>query len=181
VHSGSAFPFSTRAATLPRLQKDVGGSSPTSYLAPDAAATCDNLPSEEPSILTDPETVVINGERRPRLVWPRFDAGSVALFSGIAALVSGLGVFGVLSTFVAQRTRELGLRLALGADLAAVRRLVLSQLGWPARRRTRRRDVVGAARCPGRLGFSVQMLGDFHPFAENLGAVHCMKKYLARL
>jgi hypothetical protein len=30
------------------------------------------------------------------------------------------------------------------------------------------------------LGFQVQMLGDFHPFAENLGAVHCIKKYLAR-
>lgn len=30
------------------------------------------------------------------------------------------------------------------------------------------------------LGFRVQMLGDFHPFAENLGAVHCIKKYLGR-
>jgi hypothetical protein len=30
------------------------------------------------------------------------------------------------------------------------------------------------------LGFTVEMLGDFHPFAENLGAVHCIKKYLAR-
>ncbi|WP_368824605.1 hypothetical protein [Kocuria cellulosilytica] len=30
------------------------------------------------------------------------------------------------------------------------------------------------------LGFEVTMLGDFHPFAENLGAVHCIKKYLDR-
>lgn len=30
------------------------------------------------------------------------------------------------------------------------------------------------------LGFTVHMLSDFHPFAENLGAVHCIKKYLAR-
>jgi hypothetical protein len=30
------------------------------------------------------------------------------------------------------------------------------------------------------LGFTVRMLGDFHAFAENLGAVHCIKKYLAR-
>ena len=30
------------------------------------------------------------------------------------------------------------------------------------------------------LGFEVRMLGDFHPFAENLGAVHCIKKYLGR-
>jgi hypothetical protein len=30
------------------------------------------------------------------------------------------------------------------------------------------------------LGFEVHALGDFHPFAENLGAVHCIKKYLDR-
>jgi hypothetical protein len=30
------------------------------------------------------------------------------------------------------------------------------------------------------LGFQVQMLEDFHPFAFNLGAVHCIKKYLNR-
>jgi hypothetical protein len=30
------------------------------------------------------------------------------------------------------------------------------------------------------LGFAVTLLSDFHPFAENLGAVHCIKKYLAR-
>lgn len=30
------------------------------------------------------------------------------------------------------------------------------------------------------LGFSVHMLGDFHPFAQNLGAVHCISKYLRR-
>lgn len=30
------------------------------------------------------------------------------------------------------------------------------------------------------LGFTINLLGDFHPFAENLGAVHCIKKYLNR-
>lgn len=30
------------------------------------------------------------------------------------------------------------------------------------------------------LGFEVHRLGDFHPFAENLGALHCIKKYIAR-
>jgi hypothetical protein len=30
------------------------------------------------------------------------------------------------------------------------------------------------------LGFEAVLLGDFHPFAQNLGAVHCIKKYLAR-
>ena len=30
------------------------------------------------------------------------------------------------------------------------------------------------------LGYQVRFLADFHPFAENLGAVHCIKKYLGR-
>jgi hypothetical protein len=30
------------------------------------------------------------------------------------------------------------------------------------------------------LGFEVVQLGDFHPFAQNLGSLHCIKKYLAR-
>jgi hypothetical protein len=30
------------------------------------------------------------------------------------------------------------------------------------------------------LGYEVQMLPDFHPFAANLGAAHCIKKYLGR-
>jgi hypothetical protein len=32
-----------------------------------------------------------------------------------------------------------------------------------------------------RLGFEVRLIGDFHPFAENLGALHCIKKYLKRV
>jgi hypothetical protein len=32
-----------------------------------------------------------------------------------------------------------------------------------------------------RLGFEVRQLGDFHPFAANLGALHCIKKYLKRI
>ncbi|ARS34697.1 hypothetical protein [Pontibacter actiniarum] len=31
-----------------------------------------------------------------------------------------------------------------------------------------------------RLGFNAVMLGDFHPFAESSGSVHCIKKYIRR-
>jgi ABC-type antimicrobial peptide transport system permease subunit len=57
----------------------------------------------------------------------RWSMTLLAIFAGVALLLACVGIFGVLSFTVAQRTRELGIRIALGAEPAAVRRLVLHE------------------------------------------------------
>ncbi|HEX3703024.1 MAG TPA: ABC transporter permease [Vicinamibacterales bacterium] len=61
-------------------------------------------------------------------------AGAFAL---LATVLAAIGLYGVLAYTVAQRTREIGLRMALGADGRRVRRMVLAQVG--------RMTVIGGA------------------------------------
>lgn len=57
----------------------------------------------------------------------RYTAGLLALFAGLGLLLAGIGVHGVVSYVVAQRTSEIGLRLALGAQRTTVLWLVVRQ------------------------------------------------------
>ncbi len=52
-----------------------------------------------------------------------------AAFAVIATLLAGIGLYGMLAFSVAQRTREIGVRMALGANAARVRGMVMKQVG----------------------------------------------------
>jgi putative ABC transport system permease protein len=58
---------------------------------------------------------------------PRFNAMGMASFAGITGLLAAMGIFGAISAGVTARTRELAIRLALGATSTRLRQLVLVQ------------------------------------------------------
>jgi putative ABC transport system permease protein len=57
----------------------------------------------------------------------RFSMEIVALFAVTALLLAGLGIYGVISYLVSERTHEIGIRLALGAEKTSILRMVVRQ------------------------------------------------------
>ncbi len=109
----------------------------------------------------------------------RVIAGLSAAFGGLAALLAALGIYGVLAYLVVQRTREIGIRVALGAAAGHVRGLVFKEVGW----------MVVAGACVGLpLAYGLARLsesllygvhaGDVAVYAASLGVI-CLVAFVA--
>lgn len=74
------------------------------------------------------QLTTLKGEIDQDIAGERIIALLAAIFGGLAALLAGIGLYGILAYATAQRTREIGIRMALGARRGSVVRLIVREV-----------------------------------------------------
>ena len=101
-----------------RVQGDVGGA--TSRIRGALAS----MPGIKPPYVRDMESVRGDATQLPRIL-----GIALSVLSGIALLLTAIGLYGGVATWAATRRKEIGIRLALGASAAHVYSILLSGAG----------------------------------------------------
>jgi predicted lysophospholipase L1 biosynthesis ABC-type transport system permease subunit len=100
----------------------------------------------------------------------RFAMRLTALFAITALLLAGVGIFGVMAYFVGQRTREIGIRVALGASPRDISRLILGR-GMTLTAGGIGLGIFGAAALTRSLGSLVYDVAPVDPATFLIGAI----------
>jgi len=113
-------------ANLPAASVLVRTAPPAEDLARTLATAARSLAAD-----TFPETQLLSGAYQRKMEAAQYTAITVSVLGGIANLLACLGIFGVVAYTVTRRTREIGIRMALGGRPAHVMSTVLRQLVGP--------------------------------------------------